>query len=208
MQNQSWERPINPALQRGSESGGCWVHQESGLEIWKGLSISLCSQLSQSVFLIIFIPVGFLVFHRTLWVNPQPRKSPWLTIVNTSKSLALSEVFSVYVGVKVNQSVFLYHEIFLILSLYIRYLFNFRGVAASFRFKHLFLCGSLVFHIGEEWLEFFYLQLKPWVHYIPVKQDLSDLRWTLQFCVFPASWLAFRNVLTLIVICLKTKKDR
>ena len=25
-----------------------------------------------------------------------------------------------------------------------KYLFNFRGVAASFRFKHLFLCGSLV----------------------------------------------------------------
>uniref|UniRef100_W5MHY0 Protein O-glucosyltransferase 1 n=1 Tax=Lepisosteus oculatus TaxID=7918 RepID=W5MHY0_LEPOC len=62
-----------------------------------------------------------------------------------------------------------------------KYLFNFRGVAASFRFKHLFLCGSLVFHVGEEWLEFFYPQLKPWVHYIPVKQDLSDVRELLQF---------------------------
>uniref|UniRef100_A0A667ZSC5 Protein O-glucosyltransferase 1 n=1 Tax=Myripristis murdjan TaxID=586833 RepID=A0A667ZSC5_9TELE len=62
-----------------------------------------------------------------------------------------------------------------------RYLFNFRGVAASFRLKHLFLCGSLVFHVGEEWLEFFYPQLKPWVHYIPVKQDLSDVRELLQF---------------------------
>nr|XP_055060650.1 protein O-glucosyltransferase 1 isoform X1 [Misgurnus anguillicaudatus] len=62
-----------------------------------------------------------------------------------------------------------------------KYLFNFRGVAASFRLKHLFLCGSLVFHVGEEWIEFFYPQLKPWVHYIPVKQDLSDLRELLQF---------------------------
>ncbi|KAJ8003725.1 hypothetical protein DPEC_G00151340 [Dallia pectoralis] len=62
-----------------------------------------------------------------------------------------------------------------------KYLFNFRGVAASFRLKHLFLCGSLVFHVGEEWLEFFYPQLVPWVHYIPVKQDLSDLRQLLQF---------------------------
>ncbi|XP_076004955.1 protein O-glucosyltransferase 1 [Genypterus blacodes] len=62
-----------------------------------------------------------------------------------------------------------------------KYLFNFRGVAASFRLKHLFLCGSLVFHVGEEWLEFFYPQLEPWVHYIPVKQDLSDLRELLQF---------------------------
>uniref|UniRef100_A0A3P9IC45 Protein O-glucosyltransferase 1 n=1 Tax=Oryzias latipes TaxID=8090 RepID=A0A3P9IC45_ORYLA len=62
-----------------------------------------------------------------------------------------------------------------------KYLFNFRGVAASFRLKHLFLCGSLVFHVGEEWQEFFYPQLKPWVHYIPVKQDLSDVRGLLRF---------------------------
>ncbi|XP_008323544.2 protein O-glucosyltransferase 1 [Cynoglossus semilaevis] len=62
-----------------------------------------------------------------------------------------------------------------------KYLFNFRGVAASFRFKHLFLCGSLVFHVGDEWQEFFYPQLKPWVHYVPVKQDLSDVRELLQF---------------------------
>lgn len=54
-----------------------------------------------------------------------------------------------------------------------KYLFNFRGVAASFRFKHLFLCGSLVFHVGDEWLEFFYSNLKPWVHYIPVKKDAN-----------------------------------
>ncbi|XP_068165503.1 protein O-glucosyltransferase 1 [Antennarius striatus] len=62
-----------------------------------------------------------------------------------------------------------------------KYLFNFRGVAASFRFKHLFLCGSLVFHVGDEWQEFFYPQLKPWVHYIPVRQDLHDVRQLLQF---------------------------
>ncbi|XP_050101095.1 O-glucosyltransferase rumi homolog [Anopheles aquasalis] len=49
-----------------------------------------------------------------------------------------------------------------------RFLFNFRGVAASFRFKHLFLCRSLVFHVGDEWQEFFYPSLKPWVHYVPV----------------------------------------
>ena len=61
-------------------------------------------------------------------------------------------------------------------SFFSRYLFNFRGVAASFRLKHLFLCGSLVFHVGDEWLEFFYPQLKPWVHYIPVKTDLSDVQ--------------------------------
>ncbi|XP_065567041.1 O-glucosyltransferase rumi homolog [Artemia franciscana] len=61
-----------------------------------------------------------------------------------------------------------------------KYLFNYRGVAASFRFKHLFLCESLVFHVGNEWIEFFYPAMKPWIHYIPVSKDadekeLSDL---------------------------------
>lgn len=50
-----------------------------------------------------------------------------------------------------------------------KYLFNFRGVAASFRFKYLFLCQSLVFNVGNEWVEFFYPALKPWVHYVPIK---------------------------------------
>lgn len=61
-----------------------------------------------------------------------------------------------------------------------KYLFNFRGVAASFRFKHLFLCKSLVIHVGSEWLEFFYSALKPWVHYVPIhsyptEDDLKNL---------------------------------
>ncbi|XP_054733246.1 O-glucosyltransferase rumi-like [Anastrepha obliqua] len=55
-----------------------------------------------------------------------------------------------------------------------KYLFNFRGVAASFRFKHLFLCNSLVFHVGDEWNEFFYFALKPWVHYVPLKSYPSE----------------------------------
>lgn len=62
-----------------------------------------------------------------------------------------------------------------------KYLFNFRGVAASFRLKHLFLCDSVVFHVGDEWIEFFYPALKPWVHYIPVKKDLSDARELIEF---------------------------
>ena len=40
------------------------------------------------------------------------------------------------------------------------YLVNFRGVAASFRHKHLFLCESLVFHVGSEWVEFYYPAMK------------------------------------------------
>ncbi|XP_043287825.1 O-glucosyltransferase rumi homolog [Venturia canescens] len=55
-----------------------------------------------------------------------------------------------------------------------KYLFNYRGVAASFRHKHLFLCRSLVFHVGDEWTEFYYEVMKPWIHYIPVHKDASQ----------------------------------
>lgn len=64
-----------------------------------------------------------------------------------------------------------------------KYLFNFRGVAASFRLKHLFLCRSLVFHVGDEWIEFFYPAMKPWVHYVPVKSGATkeDIKKLLEF---------------------------
>ncbi|KAG7205857.1 hypothetical protein KM043_007790 [Ampulex compressa] len=55
-----------------------------------------------------------------------------------------------------------------------KYLFNYRGVAASFRHKHLFLCHSLVFHVGDEWTEFYYHAMIPWVHYIPVPQNADQ----------------------------------
>jgi len=64
-----------------------------------------------------------------------------------------------------------------------KYLFNFRGVAASFRFKHLFLCRSLVLHVGDEWLEFFYPAMKPWVHYIPVSKSLDETLDLLEFAL-------------------------
>lgn len=64
-----------------------------------------------------------------------------------------------------------------------KFLFNFRGVAASFRFKHLFLCKSLVFHVGNEWKEFFYDSLKPWIHYVPISATASsnEIRELLEF---------------------------
>jgi protein glucosyltransferase len=65
-----------------------------------------------------------------------------------------------------------------------KYLFNFRGVAASFRYKHLFACNSLVFHVGargDDFIEFYYEGLQPWVHYIPVREDMSDVEELITF---------------------------
>lgn len=66
-----------------------------------------------------------------------------------------------------------------------KYLFNFRGVAASFRFKHILLCKSLVFNVGGDWLEFFYPAMKPWIHYIPVEANASKekLKEIIEFAV-------------------------
>ena len=62
-----------------------------------------------------------------------------------------------------------------------KYLFNFRGVAASFRLRHLFLCESLVLHVGEDWIEFFYSELRPWYHYVPVSTELEEVEYLLEF---------------------------
>ncbi|XP_050598842.1 O-glucosyltransferase rumi homolog isoform X2 [Bombus affinis] len=66
-----------------------------------------------------------------------------------------------------------------------KYLFNYRGVAASFRHKHLFLCRSLVFHVGDEWTEFYYNAMIPWIHYIPVSKDANQtvLEELIQFAI-------------------------
>lgn len=66
-----------------------------------------------------------------------------------------------------------------------KYLFNFRGVAASFRFRHLFLCQSLVIHVGDEWKEFFYDALVPNYHFIQVSAypEENELRYLLRFLV-------------------------
>lgn len=64
-----------------------------------------------------------------------------------------------------------------------KYLFNFRGVAASFRFRHLFLCQSLVIHVGDEYKEFFYDALAPNHHFIQVATypEENELRYLLRF---------------------------
>ena len=79
-----------------------------------------------------------------------------------------------------------------------KFLFNFKGVAASFRHKHLFMCKSLVFHVrpknvDDDTIEFYYGLMKPWVHYVPIynedfqlsngqlSQDTRKLRATIDY---------------------------
>jgi len=46
---------------------------------------------------------------------------------------------------------------------------------AAYRFPYLLALDAVVLKQDSEYYEHFYPQLKPWVHYIPVKRDLSDV---------------------------------
>lgn len=46
---------------------------------------------------------------------------------------------------------------------------------AAYRFPYLLAGDSVVFKHESEYYEHFYADLKPYIHYIPYKKDLSDL---------------------------------
>lgn len=49
------------------------------------------------------------------------------------------------------------------------------GTVAAYRFPYLMLGNSAVFKQDSEYYEHFYKEMKPNVHYIPLKHDLSDV---------------------------------
>ena len=57
-----------------------------------------------------------------------------------------------------------------------RYLLNFDGVAASFRLRNILACGATVLYANPTWVEFFYAQLEPWKHYVPLPLDVAEAR--------------------------------
>jgi hypothetical protein len=43
------------------------------------------------------------------------------------------------------------------------------------------LCGSTLLSVADPHVEFFQSQLQPWIHYVPVARDFSDLNARLQW---------------------------
>lgn len=43
--------------------------------------------------------------------------------------------------------------------------------------------GSVIFKQLSEYYEHFYHDLKPWVHYIPLNKDISDIEEKLQWAI-------------------------
>ncbi|KAF2973695.1 hypothetical protein EK904_004537, partial [Melospiza melodia maxima] len=56
-----------------------------------------------------------------------------------------------------------------------KYQVNVDGTVAAYRFPYLLLGDSLVLKQDSQYYEHFYIGLKPWKHYIPVKRNLEDL---------------------------------
>ncbi|XP_023951503.2 protein O-glucosyltransferase 2 [Bicyclus anynana] len=56
-----------------------------------------------------------------------------------------------------------------------KYQINIDGTVAAYRLPYLLAGGGLVLKQESPYYEHFYGQLKPYVHYVPVKRDLSDL---------------------------------
>lgn len=56
-----------------------------------------------------------------------------------------------------------------------KYLIDIEGIGFSCRLKFLLFTKRLLFLQDRQWKEYFWFDLKPYVHFIPVKNDLSDL---------------------------------
>lgn len=56
-----------------------------------------------------------------------------------------------------------------------KYLIDIQGVGWSARTKMLLFSGRPLFLVDRKWKEYWYEDIKPFVHYIPVREDLSDL---------------------------------
>ena len=56
-----------------------------------------------------------------------------------------------------------------------KYLLDIRGIGWSARLKYLLLMGSVVFVVDRPDAEYFWNEFKPWIHYVPVSKDGSDL---------------------------------
>ena len=63
-----------------------------------------------------------------------------------------------------------------------KYLLDIEGYSAAWRLPFILASGSLVLKVDSQYKIWFSNILKPWVHYVPVKNDLSDLAKQITWC--------------------------
>lgn len=70
------------------------------------------------------------------------------------------------------------------------------GNSWSSRFGTLLCYNSVVIKVEPDYFEYFYADLKPWTHYIPVKHDLSDLHENVQWALDPKNEAVVKDIIT------------
>lgn len=63
-----------------------------------------------------------------------------------------------------------------------KYILHIDGFTAAWRMSLEMFSNSVILKVDSEYVEHFYHKLKPWVHYIPIKADLSDLIQRIIWC--------------------------
>jgi len=63
-----------------------------------------------------------------------------------------------------------------------KYIINIDGHVSAFRLSLELAMGSVILLVDSDWKMWFSNKLKPWVHYVPVKSDLSDLLDQIRWC--------------------------
>ena len=63
-----------------------------------------------------------------------------------------------------------------------KYLLDIEGNVSAYRLAFILASGSLVLKVDSQYKIWFSNLLEPWVHYVPVKNDLSDLAQQITWC--------------------------
>ena len=56
-----------------------------------------------------------------------------------------------------------------------KYLIDIQGNGYSGRLKYLLHSGRLIFMQDRKWKAYYHFKLKPYVHFVPIKEDFSDM---------------------------------
>lgn len=63
-----------------------------------------------------------------------------------------------------------------------KYLLHIDGFVSAWRLGLELMSWSVILKVDSPWVEHYYWDLHPWIHYIPVKSDLSDLIQLIDWC--------------------------
>jgi Glycosyl transferase family 90 len=69
------------------------------------------------------------------------------------------------------------------------------GNSWSSRFGTLLCYNSVVIKVEPQYFDYFHAELKPWTHYIPVKNDLSDFQENVAWALDPQNDVAVKNII-------------